>query len=60
MLMYMVPSVITTVLKASSHISVNLDADLRYIAKISFRFFDILLNVPINSYGHVGKFAVER
>ena len=38
----------------------SLDADLRLIAKNSFRLIDLLLYVRVNSYGHVGTLDVER
>ena len=38
----------------------SLDADLRLIAKNSFSLIDLLLFVPVNSFGHVGTLDVER
>ena len=37
----------------------SLDVDLRLVAKNSF-LFDLLFDVPVNSFGNVGTLAVER
>ena len=38
----------------------SLDAYLHLVANNSFCLIDLLLFVPINSYGHVGTLDVER
>ena len=39
----------------------SLEVDLRLIAKKKNScWYDLMLNVPVNSYGHVGTIAVER
>ena len=43
-----------------THMRFSLNIDLYLIAKNSVCLFDLLLYVPVNSYGHVGKLAVER
>ena len=52
----------TQYLKESSHLSENrlTDTDLRFIAKNSFCLIDLMLYVPVNSYGHVGTLELER
>ena len=47
-------------LKDSSQISENINVDLGLISKNSFCLFDVLLYIPVNSYGHVRALNVVR